>query len=234
MAKILVVDDRPDNLKLLCYALQDLGYEVIAAAGGVEALERTANEHPDVILLDVRMPDLDGVEVCRRIKFDAALAPIPIIMLSALYEEEDVIRGLSAGAQDYVTEPYNSKILAARVQTAVRTKAAHDRHQTLIQELEALNAQLQEASQDLEAFSRAASHDLKSPLHRMATLCHLLQQDEGERLSTEGQEQLSTLAHLITQQMAQLIEDVLAHARTSHARIDRAHPANRSFTPSRH
>lgn len=137
MAKILIVDDVPDNVKLLAYELLDDGYEVLRAYDGQEALRLARAELPDVILLDILMPGLDGIEVCLRLKAEPVLEPIPVIMVSARELEQDIVRGLDAGAQDYITKPFNNRIVLARVRSAARSKAAHD----LITELSARLAQ---------------------------------------------------------------------------------------------
>lgn len=142
MTKILIVDDVPDNLKLLSFQLQDLGYETTTAAGGYEALELVAAERPDTILLDILMPDLNGIEVCRRLKATPALAAIPVLLVSALGQDEDIVKGLDAGAQDYISKPYEPLVLTARVRAAVRGKEAHDTIQTLNQQLQDTNRQL--------------------------------------------------------------------------------------------
>jgi diguanylate cyclase (GGDEF)-like protein len=126
VAKVLVVDDVPDNVKLLSYELSDHGFEVLTAFDGPQALEIARSQLPDVILLDIMMPGLDGIEVCRQLKADTDTRPIPVIMISARDLEEDVVRGLDVGACDYVTKPFNLTIVLARVRTAARAKADHD------------------------------------------------------------------------------------------------------------
>lgn len=127
MARVLVVDDIPDNIKLLSYELADEGHEVFVAHDGLQALAQAEAERPDVILLDIMMPGLDGIEVCRRLKIDPNLRAIPVIMVSARGQEADVIAGLDVGAQDYVTKPFNLSVVLARVRAAQRTKTDHDR-----------------------------------------------------------------------------------------------------------
>ncbi len=126
LAKILVVDDGIDNVKLLSYELSDHDYEVITALDGPTALALARLTLPDVILLDVMMPGMDGIEVCRRLKTDPVLKSIPVVIVSALEREDDVVLGLDAGAQDYITKPFNTRILLARVRSAARAKADHD------------------------------------------------------------------------------------------------------------
>ncbi|MGA2035258.1 MAG: response regulator [Thermoguttaceae bacterium] len=126
MAKVLIVDDAADTVKLLAYALKNQGYDVSAAYSGREALEIAAIQRPDVILLDVMMPGMNGIEVCRRLKADAALRMIPVLLVTAKELDEDVIAGLDAGAEDYVTKPFNNLVLAARLRAAIRVKQFHD------------------------------------------------------------------------------------------------------------
>jgi two-component system cell cycle response regulator len=127
VARVLVIDDVPDNVKLLTYELADDGHEVVTASNGAQALALAATQHPDVILLDIMMPGIDGIETCRRLKADPRLQAIPVIMVSARGLEADVISGLDAGAQDYVTKPFNLSIVLARVRAAERIKTDHDR-----------------------------------------------------------------------------------------------------------
>jgi diguanylate cyclase (GGDEF)-like protein len=106
--------------------LGGLGYDVLTARTGPEALRAARELGPDVVVLDADLPGMDGAEVCRRLKDDPQTRPIPVILVSALGEEEDVVRGLDAGAHDYVTRPFHEKVLLARVRAAARAKAEHD------------------------------------------------------------------------------------------------------------
>ena len=133
MATILVVDDAADNVEVLERNLKRLGYDVVSALSGAEALAVAEARCPDVILLDVLMPHLDGIEVCRRLKASPTLQAIPVILLSALAQEEHVVRGLDAGAVDYISRPFNEAILAARVRSALRVKEANDTVQATAQ-----------------------------------------------------------------------------------------------------
>jgi DNA-binding response OmpR family regulator len=116
--KVLVVDDDVD---LLTYALRREGFGVIGALDGMQALDRWESNNPDIILLDAKLPKLDGFEVCRRIR-EESQAP-PIIMLTARDEEEDIVRGLHLGADDYVTKPFSVKQLVARIRAVLRRQA---------------------------------------------------------------------------------------------------------------
>ena len=126
VVRVLVVDDFPDNIKLLAHELTELGYEVAVADNGIEALRTAAADPPDVILLDVMMPGMDGIEVCQCLRSDDRLCRIPIILVTASDSDEDLVRGLDAGADDYVTKPFRMQVLAARLRAALRTKHLED------------------------------------------------------------------------------------------------------------
>ncbi|MCH8189337.1 MAG: response regulator, partial [Proteobacteria bacterium] len=125
-ARILVVDDQPLNVKLLEAKLTAEYYNVVTAAGGVEALEKASDVCPDLILLDVMMPGMDGYEVCQRLKGDPELNHIPVVMVTALDAVADRIRGIDAGADDFLTKPINDVALFARVRSLLRMKLALD------------------------------------------------------------------------------------------------------------
>ncbi len=127
MTKVLVVDDQPTDVVVLARELARHGYEVLKAYNGPQALEVARSGRPDLILLDLVMPDMDGIEVCRRLKADPAMHSVPIIVVSACDREEDIVRALDAGAHDSITKPLNLPMVMARVRSAARSKAAHDR-----------------------------------------------------------------------------------------------------------
>jgi DNA-binding response OmpR family regulator len=115
--KALIIDDDRDLLDVMTYAFRREGYEVTGATDGLQALDRLRSDEPDIVVLDVRLPRLNGFEVCRRIRH---LSEVPIIMVTARSEEHDVLRGLQLGADDYVTKPFSLKQLAARMETVLR------------------------------------------------------------------------------------------------------------------
>lgn len=117
---VLVVDDERDLVDLISYNLKRNGFEVRCAYNGNEALEQVQSNPPDLIILDLMLPGIDGTEVARRLKGDTRTAHIPIVMLTAKSEETDVVVGLTLGADDYVTKPFSMKILLARLQTVLR------------------------------------------------------------------------------------------------------------------
>lgn len=125
-AQILVVDDVPANIKLLEARLSSEYYDVLTAKDGFEALEIAKSKKPDLILLDIMMPGMDGFEVCKRMKQDPDISHIPIVMVTALSDQSDRIRGLDAGADDFLTKPINDMALFARVRSLVRIKVLLD------------------------------------------------------------------------------------------------------------
>ncbi len=135
--RVLVVDDHSDNVFLLSQLLRRSGYVIEAARDGLEALERVRDFEPDLMLLDIMMPKLDGLEVCRRLKGQASTEQIAILLLSAITDESQRVEGLDAGADDYVTKPYSPRELLARVRAQLRVKERRD-------DLASRNAKLQE------------------------------------------------------------------------------------------
>ena len=119
-AKILIIEDEQDIIELLRYNLEREGYQITAEATSEAALERLSQEQPELILLDLMLPGIDGLETCRLIKQDSKTKNIPIIMLTAKSEESDILVGLQLGADDYVTKPFSPKVLLARIKTVLR------------------------------------------------------------------------------------------------------------------
>jgi two-component system, cell cycle response regulator len=136
-ALILVVDDRPTNVLLLETKLSNEYYRVITARDGYEAIQKTKELNPDLVLMDVMMPGIDGFEVCRRIKADPQVAHIPVVMVTALSSKSDRLRGLEAGADDFLTKPFNDIVFFARTKSLIRMKMLMDelrlREQTVAQ-----------------------------------------------------------------------------------------------------
>jgi two-component system alkaline phosphatase synthesis response regulator PhoP len=118
--KILVVEDESDLRELMTYNLTREGYRVVTAENGAEGLRKARKEAPDLLLLDLMLPDLDGIEICRRLKKDPLTASLPIIMVTAKSEELDVVLGLGVGADDYVTKPFSPRTLLARMKAVLR------------------------------------------------------------------------------------------------------------------
>ena len=166
--RILVVDDHPDNIMVLRARLEARGYIVDEAEDGEKALERVyASPKPDLILLDVMMPKIDGLEVVRRLKSDESLPFIPVIMQTALDTTESMVQGLDAGADDYIAKPINFRELDARVKSLLRIQSLQASLAQRERELSAANAQLQVLSSTDALTGAANRRSLEERLHEM-------------------------------------------------------------------
>ncbi len=156
--KILVVDDTPRNVKLLADLLVVKGYGVITADSGREALIKLDAEQPDLVLLDVVMPEMSGYEVCRKIRENSATAMLPVVMVTALDPAEERVKGIDAGADDFLSKPINQTELLARVKSLLRIKELHDTVRTQSTQLaewnQRLEGRVQEQGEQLERLER--------------------------------------------------------------------------------
>jgi adenylate cyclase len=155
--RILIVDDNEMNRDILVTRLSTQGYELLQAVDGEEALTVAARELPDLILLDVMMPKIDGMEVCRRLKADSSLPFMPIILVTAKAASADVVAGLDAGADEYLTKPVDQMALVARVKSVLRIKELHDQVQAQAADLARWNRSLEErVEQQLSEIQRVS------------------------------------------------------------------------------
>jgi len=141
---ILIVDDNETNRDILHTRLASQGYATVQAGDGEEALQAVRRHRPDLMLLDVMMPKLDGIEACRRLKADRDLPFLPVILVTSRSDTKDVVEGLDAGADEYLTKPFDHQALAARVRSVLRIKALHDQVQAQAADLAAWNRTLEE------------------------------------------------------------------------------------------
>ena len=130
--KILVVDDEEDILELVKYNLAKEGYQVVSALSGEQALTRAREDNPDVILLDLMLPGLDGLDVCRHLKNNPNTSATPVIMLTAKVEDADIVSGLELGADDYITKPFSPRVLLARIKAVLRRRKQEETEDTAI------------------------------------------------------------------------------------------------------
>lgn len=186
-SRVLVVDDDEKSRRLMRDLLAAHGYPVSVALDGEDALRQVAAEPPDVILLDVMMPKLDGFEVCRRLKSDPRTAPIPVLQFTALHDRADRLRGIASGATDFITKPVDTAEVLLRVRNALRTKRLYDQRNHLLQ--------LRENLSDMIV------HDIRNPLLAI-TLCARRMatpdaQPEVARMSGAILEQVQSLEHFV-------------------------------------
>ncbi len=188
---ILIVDDNPENLGVLGNIVSENGYIPGFATNGTLALTSIKEESPDLILLDIMMPDIDGFEVCRRLKKDATLAEIPIIFLTAKTEKDDVIAGLELGAVDYVTKPFNKKELIARVNTHLELQAAK-------QDLREALAVKEEAIATKDKLFSIIGHDLGNIFCGLQGFAELLADQEIQFDAKEREDNIQMLIQAAT------------------------------------
>ena len=201
---ILIVDDQETNRQILKIGLTQPGYYLIFAGSGIEALEIVAELTPDLILLDVMMPGMDGLEVCQRLKSHPQWQFIPIILVTALNSKEDLAHGLEVGADDFIAKPFNWLELEARIRSMLRLKEQYDR-------LEAQKAQLEEVLQLRKDMTHMLVHDMKSPLTAVSVYSDLLLRDSA--LPAQAQQHLQAIKQG-AEQLTQYANDLLLRAKT--------------------
>src|SRR5215212_8345693 len=130
--KVLIVDDEPFNVDYLEQELEDLDYDILTAVNGREALDKIESERPDLVLLDIMMPVMDGFAVLSRLKADAVLRDIPVIVISAANDLESVVKGIQQGAEDYLPKPFEPTLLHARISASLEKKSLRDQHRKLL------------------------------------------------------------------------------------------------------
>jgi signal transduction histidine kinase len=190
---ILTIDDQPANLRLLTEGLEREGYQVVVALDGEEGIERAEYVRPDLILLDVQMPGIDGFETCRRLKARASTAHIPVVFMTALTETPDKLAGFAAGGVDYLTKPADGAEVTARIRTHLQLDRLRKELQRKNVELEqlaaerALSAQLRRLLDEREEMLRLLAHEVRQPLNNASAALESALAALGNRAGIEVQ-----------------------------------------------
>lgn len=178
-AKIIhLIDDKIGNLKLAVSILQKEGYEIAISKTGAEALENVEEINPDLILLDIMMPDIDGYEVCRRFKVNPKIKDIPVVFLTAKHTSKDLVEGFRAGGVDYVKKPFEIDELLSRVSAHIQLKTAKDELARANSELQKLNSSLTKAVEEKNALLQISAHDLKNPLTSALSIIEIFERND--------------------------------------------------------
>ena len=183
---ILIVDDEEVNVRLIKGMLAPENYNLISAFSGPEALSMLASNHPDLIMLDVMMPEMDGFETCRKIKQDKKTKIIPVLMVTALSEKEHRLKALDCGADDFLSKPVDKTELKIRVKSLVRIKKYHNELDERYKEIEKKNVQLQELEEFKDSLLHMIVHDLKNPLFAISGNIELLLLDKENFSEAQG------------------------------------------------
>lgn len=198
-SKILLVDDNPTNIDVLYNFLADEGYEVLIAEDGTSALERVPLVNPDIILLDVMMPHVDGFEVCSRLQENPETKEIPVIFITALGSVDDKLTGFQSGGVDYVTKPFQNDEILARIRNHLDLRKMR-------KNLEVQNEQLRTQNESLDAYARTVAHDLKNPLNLILNFAKFIEQEDV--LTGTSKEDLGRIIDS-AEQMNHIIQDLL-------------------------
>jgi signal transduction histidine kinase len=232
--RVLIVDDNPQNLKVLGSMLKKNGCSPAFAKEGAKAFNSAKKRQPDLILLDIMMPDISGFEVCKLLKQNAATKNIPVIFLSAKTEKEEIIAGLELGAVDYVTKPFNSKELMTRVNTHLELKAAKEDLKQNVEQLQAAQEELHQTIEQLKQAHQTAvianrakstflanmSHELRTPLNGILGYTQIFKQDNS--LNKEQQQGIEVI-HRCGEHLLTLISDILELSKIEAGRLE-LHP----------
>ncbi len=238
---ILVVDDNVTNLNILLDYLNELSYKVLIAANGEQALQQLQHIHPDVILLDVMMPGIDGFETCRRLKANEATQDIPVIFMTALTDTVDKIRGFAVGGVDYITKPFQHEEVLARLNAHLMIRKLQQELQQKNRDLEQYadilskkntelasknaeldekNAQLNTLNADKDLFFSIIAHDLRNPISALRELPQII----IENLDTYNQDDLRRMISMLrdaAKNLFELLENLLTWSRIQRGMIER-------------
>lgn len=202
---ILIVDDTPEHIKIASSILKKLNYPIRIALNGLDALDLIKKYKPTIVLLDVKMPNMDGFEVCKRIKSNPNYSDIAVIFITSSEDEESIHKAFEVGGQDYVIKPYNASEVISRVSTHINLAV-----QTI---------NLKKSYEELNQFCHTVSHDLKSPILVLKQLVDILS-DEIKDIKNEDVNQIIEQINIKSDNVIEMIDSLLDFSRMSHREIN--------------
>jgi two-component system sensor histidine kinase/response regulator len=209
---VLVVDDNPKNVQIIALLLREQKYKIIIAVNGNSAIDLVERARPDLILMDVMMPGMDGFEACQIIKTKSENENIPVIFLTALSEKINIVKGFEVGGVDYITKPFNKEELISRIKTHLELKFARDEMQKMTNHLVELNA-------IKDKMFSVIGHDLRSPLGSIKMTLDFLKGDTKQRYKIEDFRNSINLLAQTTDEVFGLLENLLGWAKSQSGNI---------------
>jgi two-component system, sensor histidine kinase and response regulator len=204
---ILLVDDNLENIELLKRILEKDDYEIVFASNGEQALEITSKLTPKLILLDIMMPGIDGLETCQKLRENKTTREIPVIFISAKNRPEDIVKGFEVGGLDYITKPFNTNEVLRRVKTHLQTQNLIAQKEESEEKAKAYAQELEIRNQELKDFINIASHDLREPLRKISIFGSRLE-EKTDQLGEKEKSYLDKIKNSASR-MENFLDDIL-------------------------
>ena len=222
IAEILIVDDDAVNRRVLRNALKSEGYQFREASSGEDALRSVQEKEPDLILLDVLMPGMDGITCCQKLHEQDQSKNLPIILVTSLADEQHIVHGFSVGAIDYITKPFRSEVVRARVSAAMRAKHTHDRVLQLASELKNKNQKLSDLTETAHRFVDDVSHEFRTPLTVITEYASIIAEGLAGDVNEDQADYLDVIINAV-QDLSKMVDDLLdtSKLRAGSLRVDR-------------
>jgi two-component system, sensor histidine kinase and response regulator len=217
-ANIMVVDDTPANLRLLSQILSERSYKVRAVLSGSQAIVAAQAAPPDLILLDIRMPEMNGYEVCAQLKADERMRDTPVLFISALDETEDKVKAFAVGGVDYIPKPFQAAEVLARVQTHLALRDLNRRLQAANAQLAQHVVELEARDEELDAFAHTVAHDIRNPVAQMVGTVQILVESDTELPPVDRDKSLHLLLRT-GEKLTNIIDELLLLAGLRHVEV---------------